>query len=397
MKKICSLFIFVLSFQTNFSQNNDLNVITTAVPFLLINPNAQSMGIADIGVVAAEGYYESGLTQNPALLSRNEKVVGVKTSYKPWLRNLVPDINMFDFSTYWAFSKKSALGYSYNRFSLGSVTYTDANGSVIGVGNAWEFCHSLKYAQSITPNLSIGLGVKYIQSNLTNNMNINGKQSHPGKSIAADIGLDYRKDIAKKETSFWRYDIGASIVNMGSKIKYVDSTTGDFLPMLLSVGTMWTFNKNVDADLKYCVDFAYQFEKLLVPTPPTYYTDIAGNRTIVEGKDPDVSVFKGAVQSFYDAPDGANEEFAEVIHKVGIENRLVFKERSSIAIRAGYFDENRRKGDRKYFNVGAGIKIWFIYLDGGIILYYKQNDQFQSAMNHPFSWNVTLGYKYTFK
>ena len=202
MKKICLLIIFVLSFQNNFSQTNDLNTITTSVPFLLINPNAQSMGIADIGVVAASGYYESGLTQNPALLSRDEKVIGVKTSYKPWLRNLVPDINMFDFSTYYAFSKKCALGYSYNRFSLGSVTYTDTNGTVIGIGNAWEFCHSLKYAQSLTPNLSIGLGVKYIQSNLTNNMNISGKQSHPWKVNSRRYWSRLSKGNCKKRNFF---------------------------------------------------------------------------------------------------------------------------------------------------------------------------------------------------
>lgn len=77
MKKNFNLIIFLLLIQYSYGQNSNINTITTAVPFLLINPNAQSMGIADIGVVAASEYYESGLTQNPALLSRNEKVIGL--------------------------------------------------------------------------------------------------------------------------------------------------------------------------------------------------------------------------------------------------------------------------------------------------------------------------------
>ena len=132
-------------------------------------------------------------------------------------------------------------------------------------------------------------------------------------------------------------------------------------------------------------------------TTKKFSFDNAGNRTIVSGKDPDVSVFRGAVQSFYDAPGGAGEEFAEVVHKIGIENRLVFKEKSSIAFRAGYLAENRTKGDRKFFNLGLGGKFRSIYLDAGIIMLYKQNGQYRTAMDHPFSWNVTLGYKYIFK
>src|SRR5688572_13280297 len=98
MKKLLSLYFLFFIIKSTYCQN----IINTAVPFLLINPNAQSMGIADIGVVSSREYYESGLTQNPALLSRNEKVAGVKISYKPWLRMLVPDINMYDAGFYYS-------------------------------------------------------------------------------------------------------------------------------------------------------------------------------------------------------------------------------------------------------------------------------------------------------
>lgn len=360
------------------------------------------MGIADIGVVAASEYYESGLTQNPALLSRNEKVIGAKFSYKSWLRHLVPDINMIDANFYYAFRKKITLAYSFNSFSFGDISYTDINGNVTGTFKPKELYHNLRYAQSLSPNFSIGLGLKYIVSDLTNNAFFNGQPTHSGKAIAADIGFDYRKEIGKKETSFWRYDIGASVVNMGNKINYLDTGDGDFLPMQLALGTMWTYNKDVNTTTRYCIDLAYQCEKLLVPTQPKYSLDVNGNRIIIAGKDPNVSVFNGAYQSFYDAPEGASEEFAEIIHKIGIENRFVFNKESSIAFRVGHLNENLRKGNRKYFNMGIGGKYKFIYLDLGMILFYKWYNEngkpaYISGMKHPYSLNINIGFKYTFK
>ncbi|MES2395296.1 MAG: type IX secretion system outer membrane channel protein PorV [Bacteroidota bacterium] len=402
MKKNFKLIIFLFLSHYSHGQNSNINTITTSVPFLLINPNAQSMGIADIGVVAASEYYESGLTQNPALLSRNEKVIGAKFSYKSWLRHLVPDINMIDANFYYALSKKITLAYSFNSFSYGDISYTNINGNEIGTFKPKELYHNLRYAQSLSPNFSIGLGLKYIVSDLTNGIFINGQPTHSGKAIAADIGLDYRKEIAKKETSFWRYDIGASVVNMCNKINYLDTGDGDFLPMQLALGTIWTYNKDVNTNTRYCIDLAYQCEKLLVPTQPKYSIDANGNRTIIAGKDPYVSVFNGAYQSFYDAPDGASEEFAEIIHKIGIENRFVFNKESSIALRVGHFNENLRKGDRKYFNVGIGGKYKFIYLDAGMILLYKSGNiagqpVYTLGLQHPYSLNLTIGFKYTFK
>lgn len=416
MKKL-SIIVFLFSLHYTYSQNNSINTITTAVPFLLINPNSQSMGMADIGVVAASGYYESGLTQNPALLSRNEKVIGGKVSYKPWLRQLVPDINTYDANFYYAFSKKSALGISYNLFSLGDIMFIDINGNTIGQYRPVENCYKLNFAQSITPNFSIGLGTKLIRSDLTGGTYINGQATHIGIAIAADLGIDYRKEIAKKEKSFWRYDLGASIVNMGNKIRYSDVGKGDFIPMQLALGTMWTYNWDISPHLRYCIDFAYQLEKLLVPTPPLYAIDSTGQLVsdgnggyqIVSGKNPDVSVFKGAYQSFYDAPGGTKEEMREIIHKFGIENRMIFNENSSVAIRLGYFNESKYKGNRKYLTMGMGGKFMGFYLDAGINLLYKgsyggfyggQYQEFivyQSDIINFSSWNFTLGYKYTFK
>lgn len=399
MKRKLTIAFLLFLLQHNYAQNNQMNTITTGVPFLLINPNSQSMGIGDIGVVAASGYYESGLTQNPALLSRNEKVIGGKVSYKPWLRWLVPDINTYDAAFYFAFSKKSALGFSYNLFSLGDITFTDINGNTIGQVNANESCYKISFAQSITPNFSVGLGTKLVISDLTGGVFINGSPTKPGIAIAADLGVDYRREIAKKEKSFWRYDFGASVVNLGNKISYSytgNTNNANFLPMNLSIGTLWTYNREFSFNVRYCIDLTYQVEKLLVPTPPIYARDSVGNSIpdgnggykITSGKNPNVSVVQGVFQSFGDAPGGAKEELQEIIHKFGIENRVVFNENSSIAMRLGYFYESKYKGNRKLLNVGIGGQILGFYLDFGKTI---------ASTNTASTWSINLGYKYTFK
>ncbi|MFY9308983.1 MAG: type IX secretion system outer membrane channel protein PorV [Bacteroidia bacterium] len=392
MKKLIyfSFYALVLS-NALIAQNS--GTITTAVPFLLINPNAQAMGIADIGVVAASPYCESGLTQNPALLSRNERLIGLKLSYKPWLRHLVPDINAMDAGIHYAFRNRSAVAYSYNRFSLGNIIMTDVNGNMLGTYKAHEAYHSLRYAQCLTNNLSVGLGFKYVISDIMNNTIIDGEQTQAEKTMAADIGVDYRREVAKKENSFWRYDIGASITNMGSKINYRDTGTGDFIPTCISLGTMWTYTKKLKESLDYSIDLAYQCKKLLVPSPQPFINSAGMMGTYT----PKVSVFKGAYQSFSDAPGGIREELAEIVHKFGIENRLVFNKNASIALRTGYFYEDKTKGDRKFLNLGIGGKLKSFYLDAAMILLYKQQTGFVSGFKYPFSWNLNVGYCYTFK
>ena len=75
--------------------------------------------------------------------------------------------------------------------------------------------------------------------------------------------------------------------------------------------------------------------------------------------DPDVSVAQGIIQSFYDAPGGFNEELREIMISAGLE----YWYREQFAIRAGYFHENRTKGNRKYFAVGIGLKLNVFLID----------------------------------
>lgn len=80
----------------NLAQN--VNVVTTAVPFLIITPDARSGGMGDVGVATSPD--ANSMAYNTAKLGFIDNEMGFSVSYTPWLRQLVPDINLGYLSFY---------------------------------------------------------------------------------------------------------------------------------------------------------------------------------------------------------------------------------------------------------------------------------------------------------
>ena len=343
------------------AQDGRINTINTAVPFLLIDDNARTAGIGGVSSVASEGNYFDGATQNPALLSRNKKAAGVRLAYTPWLILQISDIYLFSFSGHYSFDELNAFGFVFNYFSLGTITFTDIRGENIGEFHPYEFMTGIRYARTLGENLSLGLGFKYIYSNLAAGQQVSGVDIHPGMSIAADMGLDHRTYHYFRDLKI-RWDKGLSILNLGNKITYTNSIDRDFIPSILKIGTMGTLIKKIGYLKTFYFDLAYQADKLLVPTPSTEDSDNNRNFDYKER-----SVAEGAIASFHDAPGGTREELNEVMHMLGIEGRIKNKN-YSISVRSGAFYEHRTKGNRKYLTAGAGISYLGVHADFSIII-----------------------------
>jgi hypothetical protein len=112
----------------------------------------------------------------------------------------------------------------------------------------------------LSENLGIGLTAKYIYSNLTGtNSNVDSK---PGKSVAVDFGLYYKKDLKWNHESTLSF--GGTISNIGAKLSYTDNNNEDFLPMNLRLGSALM----TALDPYNTITFILDFNKLLVPSPP---------------------------------------------------------------------------------------------------------------------------------
>jgi hypothetical protein len=132
--------------------------------------------------------------------------------------------------------------------------------------------------------------------------------------------------------------------------------------------------------------------KLLVPTPPEYEIDPAtnttkldkdGNPVIAKGKDPYRSVASGIFGSFNDAPGGFNEEIKEFIWQLGIEYWYA----KQFGVRAGYFHEDRTKGNRKFFTLGAGVRYSVFGLDFAYLIPTVQRHPLQNTLRFTLTFD----------
>ena len=355
MKKIIGIICASLLVFNIFAQDpsydeltGGLNTITTAVPFLLISPDSKAGAMGDVGVATTPD--ANSLHWNPAKLAFVDDDMGFSMSYVPWLRALVPDINLSYLAGYKKLNRNEAIGIELRYFSLGDITFTDIVGNTLGQYKPSEFALGTSYSRKLADNFSLAISGRYIYSNLTGGQLAGGIPTVAGQSIAADISAYYTKPIriGGKDIDL---AFGGNISNIGSKLAYTETTDKDFIPINLRLGT----SIGADFDEYNKMSFAFDINKLLVPTPPVYDSD----DNIVAGMDPKVSVVSGIFQSFWDAPGGVREEFREINYSIGTEYWYA----NQFALRAGYFFEHDTKGGRKFFTFGSGVKYNVFALD----------------------------------
>jgi len=376
--------------QTNQNQRADelqLNTITTAVPFLLITPDSRAGGMGDVGVASSPDV--NSIHWNPSKLAFADKKMGIGISYTPWLRALVPDINLAYLSGFYKTKKRGTIGASLRYFSLGDITFTDNNGNTIGQFRPNEFAIDVAYAVKLSKTFSAGGAVRFVNSNLTGGALVEGSQTKAGRSIAVDISALYRKEKIKLSDKKGTVAIGLNISNIGSKMTYSDRggvNNANFIPINMRLGGSLT----VQLDDYNSIAILADVNKLLVPTPPTYQLDTNGavvykdgQPVILKGKDPNRGVAEGIFGSFNDAPGGSKEELREINYSVGLEywyNKL-------FAVRLGYFYEHPTKGNRKYFTLGAGVKYNVFGLDFAYLIPTQQRNPLENTLRFTLTFD----------
>ena len=222
--------------------SGELNAIQTVVPFLTIAPDSRAGAMGDAGVATSPDVYS--MHWNPAKFAFIDGKGGAGISYSPWLRNLVPDINIAYLSGYFRIDQKQVLSGSLIYSSLGDVDFTDSYGNPERTFKPNEWSCDVGYSRLFTDNLSGGTAFRFIYSNLTGGSYSGGVATKPGISFAADVSLYYRKSISLfHKDSEMAY--GLNFSNIGSKMSYSDSQTSDFIPMNMRFGTAWTINFDI--------------------------------------------------------------------------------------------------------------------------------------------------------
>lgn len=338
------------------------NVITTAVPFISINPDSRGGAQGDCGVATSPDVYS--MHYNPAKYAFLDSKLSIGLGYSPWLRNLVPDMNLAYLAAAYKINDRSAVAVSLRYFSAGEVDFRDQYNQPLGAYNPNEWAVDATYSRMLGDYLSGAVAGRFIYSNLIQNQ---ADYARAGISVAADIGLYYLRPVEWFKTVDADVSWGVAIKDIGSKVNYTTSSgRRDFIPTTLRVGA----GLNLHIDEYNSLGFTFDLTKLLVPTPPI---KVPGTDSILYGRDNDVAVVQGNIQSFYDAPGYSwnqntmqydhigtfYEELCEINVGVGVE----YWYNNLFSVRAGFFNEPDLKGGRRYVTVGAALKYSMFGLD----------------------------------
>lgn len=328
-----SLFCLILSSMSIVTIAQTTNRIPSpTMLFLNVAPDARAAAMGDAGSAVSADV--NSIFWNPGKLATAENNLGFSISYSPWLRNIVNDMALYNISGYKKTTEDQAFGFSIIYFDQGTFQATSNSGTSNGNFNSKEYALTGSYSKKLTNILSLGVNLKYINSNLLGSYQSTTTVMQPAQTVAADIGLFWNKNSGKN----WNTKYGLSLSNISGKVSY-GGADKNFIPTNLRFGLASTKDYGDGNKLTLALDF----NKLMVPTP-----DANGGSNLK-----DVTAIGGIFSSLFDAPDGFGEELKEISTSVGIEYLM----KNTFALRTGYFNESADKGNRKYATFGVGFKL----------------------------------------
>lgn len=339
-KKIIAVTITVFIFYTiAYTQPTDkINVVTTAVPFLRISPDARAGGMGDVNIATTPD--ANSIYYNLAKTPFNSSPASVSLTYTPWLKDVVSDVYMVNLSGVYKLDPTQSVAAAIRYFNLGSITFTDFQGMDLGKTKPKEFSIDMGYTRKLSEKLSLGLTLRYINSNLASGYAANGNIYKTGHAVSGDISAYYT--MANENGAGWRF--GGVLSNLGSKIGYTNNANQkDFIPANLALGSSYT---HIFQEV-HSISVGLDINKLLVPAPPTPVpgNSVENGRLLTEYRSQNV------ISSWFRSFGGVDNWKTTQI-SIGAE----YWYNNQFAFRMGYNHQNKSIGYQSYAAVGAGLK-----------------------------------------
>lgn len=328
MKKIFITLYFIATVISLHAQDgsNQVNITTTAVPFLRISPDARSGSMGETAMGLSPDV--NSVFYNQAKTSFNTSKAGVALNYSPWLKDVADDMYFTTLAGFYKPTETKAIAASLRYFSLGNVPVVDYNGNKLSTSQPREFAFDLGYSTKLSQRFGVGFTARYIRSKLATG-SVNGTDYRAGSAFAADLSFFY----SNKNTEGKGWSAGLALSNLGTKISYTDvDDQSDFIPANLGVGGAYT--EVWDQDNK--ITIAADVNKLLVPAVPsdqqemkTYY------RT-------------GVVESWL-------QSFSNQALQLGA--GIEYQYKSLLSLRLGYSTRTYAAGNWQNLSAGAGLSL----------------------------------------
>lgn len=381
MKKITSSLLMLMSVALFAQEVEEPNPILTGAPFLRISPDARAGALGDQGVATSADNFSQ--YWNAAKYAFSKDYSGVAFTYTPYMSSLTSDVFLLN-ASYFSFlgdDERSTLAASIYYFNMGEIELNSLNAATgqiqnDGIAKPNEFSIDLSYGLRLTDNYSMAVTGRFIRSDLFNGLNDATVQ--PANTFAVDIAGFYQTETISSNSFDGKFRAGFQISNIGPKLDYSNTEdNSSYLPTTLRLGAGYDFK----FDDYNKVTVSTEFAKLLVPTPQFALNE---DGTVDYRYIPSKGPIEGIFSSFGDAPGGGKEELKEITYSLGAE----YSYNEALFIRAGYFHENRLKGDRQHLTLGAGLRYNAFGIDFSYLIpTSKTNNALENTLRFGVSWN----------
>ncbi len=342
-------------------------VSEAAVLFLMISPGARAAGMGEAFVALADD--ATAVFWNPAGLAFQQGRE-ITLMHSKWLPQFDSDL-FYEFGAYrHSVEGIGTFGANVTFLNLGKQYITGEDSpEILGEFSSYEFAFSGTYGTLINENWSVGVGLRYIRSNLSNV----GAGAEKGEGKANAFGFDLAT--LYKVPMLPRLSFGLNLSNMGPKITYIDAAQADPLPTNLKVGFAYKI-----VDSKYNrVTVVGDLNKLMVTrhsdgtSDPFYKALFTSPWTIVEKERQNIGGDDEKVT-------GENKIFNGILSG-GVE----YWYSDMFALRAGYYWDE--PGKVKFMSFGAGIQYALYRFDFGYV---------SAAEGHPLAntmrFSLSIGF-----
>ena len=332
-----ALFVVLFFVANSISAQRTLKLQSTAVPFMMISPDARSGGMGNLSIaMSPEANDLFGNTAKIPYLNNNR---GFLINYTPWLKDLgLSDVYLASAGYFKKLNSFSGINSSLRFFSLGNIDFTDESGqSTLPSQRPSEFSYDFGYNILLTDALSMGVTLRYINSRLVQgSYGTNGTNFKAGNTFAGDISLFY-----KQNENGQGFHAGLLMSNLGGKINYSNENTRKyFIPANLGLGLGYLTKFDSDNSLEFGIDV----NRLLVPAYPDLSTGGTDDQYFSQSV---VSSWFNSFTKQYGPPLGETLKAS-----VGAE----YNYNSIFYLRTGYTYESQVSSNGQYFTVGASFQ-----------------------------------------
>jgi hypothetical protein len=332
-----ALFVVLLFVANSISAQKTLKLQSTAVPFMLISPDARSGGMGNLSIAMSPE--ANDLFGNTAKIPYLKDKRGFLINYTPWLKDLgVSDVYLASAGFYKKLNSFSGINSSLRFFSLGNIEFTDDNGQALLSQRPSEFSYDFGYNILLTDALSMGVTLRYIHSRLVQgSYGTSGTNYKAGNTFAGDISLFY-----KQNEDLEGFHAGLVLSNLGGKVSYSNEQKNKyFIPANIGLGIGYLNKFDTDNSLEMGLDV----NRLMVPASPT-----SSDAEVV-----DQYFSQSVVSSWFNS--FSNKYGMPLSESLKISVGAEYNYADRFHVRAGYFiDNNKNLGSMQYFTVGSSFQ-----------------------------------------